>query len=212
MYIPNHHAESRLESLHALIRSYPLGTWVTLGDGELIANHVPFLLDTTRGEFGTLVGHLARANPVWQVGSRSIPSVVAFQGAQTYITPSWYPSKQEHGRTVPTWNYAVVHVHGQPTVIDDRGWLYAHVCRLTDAHEATQAMPWQVADAPADFMEALMRAIVGLEIPIQRIEGKWKTSQNRPERDRQGVVAGLLGQDDSQAAAMAALVRQSLAP
>ncbi len=212
MYIPHHHTESRLDILHALVRAHPLGTWVVPGDGELIANHVPFLLDTTRGEFGTLVGHLARANPVWQSAPSLIPSVVAFQGAQTYITPSWYPSKQEHGRTVPTWNYAVVHVHGRPTFIEEHDWLYDHVCRLTDAHEVMQATPWQVADAPADFIAALIRAIVGVEIPIQRIEGKWKTSQNRPERDRQGVVAGLLGKDDTQAVAMAALVQQSIVP
>lgn len=208
MYMPKHHEESRLDVLHALIRAHPLGAWVVLGDGELIANHIPFLLDTTRGELGTLVGHLARANPVWQAGPSAVPSVVMFQGPQTYITPAWYPSKQEHGKAVPTWNYAVVHVQGQPRFIEEHDWLYKHVSLLTDTHEATEARPWQVDDAPADYREALLRAIVGLEIPIQRIEGKWKTSQNRPERDRQGVVAGLLGRGDDESAAMAALVAQ----
>ena len=208
MYMPKHHEEKRLDVLHALIRAHPLGAWVVLGDDELIANHIPFLLDTTRGEFGTLVGHLARANPVWQAGPGTVPSVVVFQGPQTYITPAWYPSKQEHGKAVPTWNYAVVHVHGQPRYIEERDWLLRHVSRLTDEHEATEARPWHVDEAPADFTEALLRAIVGVEIPIERIEGKWKTSQNRPARDMLGVVAGLLGRGDDQSAAMAALVEQ----
>jgi len=209
MYMPKHHEETRLGVLHALIRSHPLGAWVVPGRGELIANHIPFLLDTTRGEYGTLVGHVARANPIWQIDDGPVPSVVIFQGAESYITPSWYPSKQEHGKAVPTWNYAVVHVHGQPSFIEDREWLYAHVGRLTGEHEARQADPWHVEDAPADFTEALLRAIVGVEIRIQRIEGKWKTSQNRPARDRQGVVDGLLGKGDAHAAAMAELVQQA---
>lgn len=208
MYMPKHHEETRLDVLQALIRAHPLGVWVVLGDGELIANHIPFLLDTKRGERGTLVGHLARANAVWQTAPGPIPSVVTFQGPQTYITPAWYASKLEHGRAVPTWNYAVVHVHGRPTFIEDRDWLYAHVNQLTNEHESGQAHPWQVEDAPADFTEALVGAIVGVEIPIQRIEGKWKTSQNRPERDRQGVMAGLLAKGDSESAAMAALVHK----
>jgi len=206
MYIPKHHEESDLSVLHALIRSQPLGTWVTPGDGELLANHIPFLLDPTRGERGTLVGHVARANPAWQRFSRSVNSVVVFQGPQTYITPSWYPSKHAHGKAVPTWNYAVVHAHGMPRAIEERDWLLQHLNQLTDTHEADQALPWKVSDAPQEYIDKLVRAIVGIEIPIDKIDGKWKVSQNRPEPDKLGVVAGLLGREDAQSKEMASLV------
>ena len=210
MYVPKLHEETRLEVLHALVRTHPLGTWVVVGDGELLANHIPFFIDPSRGEFGTLVGHVARANPVWQSVPGPIASVVAFQGPQTYISPSWYPSKHEHGKAVPTWNYAVVHVQGHPEFVEDRDWLYEHINLLTNEHEASQTLPWKVDDAPPDFTEKLMGAIVGVEIPIQRIEGKWKTSQNRPEHDKLGVVAGLLGKGDQESETMASLVRKHI--
>lgn len=208
MYIPEHHEESDLSVLHALIGSHPLGTWVTPGegDGELLANHIPFLLDPTRGERGSLLGHVARANPVWQRFSRTVHSVVVFQAPQTYITPSWYPSKHAHGKAVPTWNYAVVHAHGIPHVIEDREWLLQHLNQLTDTHEADEVVPWKVSDAPQEFIDRMMRAIVGIEIPIARLVGKWKVSQNRPEPDQRGVVARLLGRQDAQSREMAALV------
>lgn len=208
MYTPKHHEESDLAVLHALIRAHPLGTWVTLDGGELLANHIPFLLDASRGEHGTLVGHVARANGVWQSFSTAVHSVVVFQGAESYITPSWYPSKHAHGKAVPTWNYAVVHAHGLPRAIDDRDWLLRHLNQLTDTHEAVQALPWKVADAPQDFTDRLMQTIVGIEIPIAKLVGKWKVSQNRPEPDKLGVVAGLLARDDAQSRAMADLVGQ----
>ena len=208
MYIPKHHEETDTSILHALIQAHPLGGWVTQGDGELIANHVPFLLDSTRGEYGTLVGHVARANPVWQSMSSTVNSVVIFQGAETYITPSWYPSKHAHGKAVPTWNYAVVHAHGLPRVIEDREWLLAHLNQLTDVHEADQALPWKVSDAPQEFTDRLLQNIVGIEIPIARLVGKWKVSQNRPEPDKLGVVAGLLARNDEQAMEMASLVNR----
>jgi transcriptional regulator len=208
MHNPPLHEETRLDILHALIRTYPLGAWVMLGDGELLANHIPFLLDPTRGEFGTLVGHVARANPVWKTSAQPIPSTIIFQGPQTYISPSWYPSKHEHGKVVPTWNYAVVHAQGQPRYIDDHHWLFEQLGKLTDTHEASQALPWKIDDAPRDFTDTLMSAIVGVEIPIQRIAGKWKTNQNRSDADKLGVVAGLLTKGDQQSTAMAALVRQ----
>lgn len=206
MYIPKHHEETDLAVLHALIKSHPLGAWVTQGDGELLANHIPFLLDPERGECGTLVGHVARANRVWESFSTTVDSVVIFQGAETYITPSWYPSKHAHGKAVPTWNYAVVHAHGLPRVIEDRDWLLRHITQLTDTHEADQALPWKVSDAPEEFTERLLGAIVGIEIPIVRLVGKWKVSQNRPEPDKLGVVAGLLARDDPQSKQMAAMV------
>jgi transcriptional regulator len=211
MYLPKIHEETRLDVLHALIRAHPLGTWVEADEAALVVNHLPFVLDPGAGEFGTLRGHVALANPVWRTSSRTLPGVVTFRGPQAYITPSWYPSKHEHGKAVPTWNYAVVTVHGRPRFIEDGAWLRRHLAELTDTHEAPQALPWNVDDAPAEFTEKLIRAIVGVEIPIARIDGKWKTSQNRPEPDKLGVIAGLLGKRDDESAAMANLVRQHLA-
>ena len=208
MYVPKHHEETDVAVLRALIKSHPLGAWVTHSDDELLANHIPFLLDPSRGENGTLVGHVARANPVWQSFSATVNSVVIFQGSEAYITPSWYPSKHAHGKAVPTWNYAVVHAHGLPRAIEDRHWLLQHVTQLTDTHEGTQALPWKVSDAPQEFTERLMDAIVGIEIPIAKLVGKWKVSQNRPEPDKLGVVAGLLARDDERSKEMAVMVNE----
>jgi len=212
MYLPAIHRETRLDVLHDLIRTHPLGTWVEAGDAELVVNHIPFVLDAVHGEFGRLHGHVARANPVWRKNPGAVPGVVTFRGPQVYITPSWYPSKHEHGKAVPTWNYAIVTAHGRPRFIEDRRWLLDHLGELTDAQEASQALPWKVEDAPADFLDKLVGAIIGVEIPIERIEGKWKTNQNRPEADKLGVVAGLLGKGDDQSVSMARLVRQHVAP
>ncbi len=207
MYVPKHHEESNLATLHALIKAHPLGAWVQQNDGELTANHIPFLIDPTRGEYGTLVGHVARANPAWKSSASNQPSLVIFQGAETYITPSWYPSKHEHGKAVPTWNYAVVHAYGSPIAIEDRNWLWQFLNQLTQQHEARQALPWKVTDAPLDYTEQLMKVIVGIEIPISKLIGKWKVHQNRPAADKLGVVAGLLGRGDENSVAMAALVK-----
>lgn len=206
MYMPKHHEETDAGVLHALIRAHPLGTWVTQGGGELIANHVPFLLDAARGEHGTLVAHVARANPVWRSFSATVPSLIAFQGAECYITPSWYPSKRAHGKTVPTWNYAVVHAHGLPRAVEDAEWLLRHVNALTNTQEAERDAPWKVADAPREFVDKMLESIVGIEIPIMRLVGKWKVSQNRPTADKQGVVAGLNERGDADSREMAALV------
>lgn len=210
MYLPKVHEELNLSVLHALIRSHPLATWVTQADGELAANHIPFLLDPSRGEFGTLMGHVAKANPLWQSFSPTNNSLLVFQGADSYITPSWYPSKHAHGKAVPTWNYAVVHAHGLPRVINDPAWLLQLVTRLTHEHEADQTLPWQVSDAPHDYIDRLLQAIVGIEIPITKLVGKWKVSQNRPDPDKLGVMAGLqtLGTDTSKR--MAALVGEHM--
>jgi transcriptional regulator len=210
MYLPKIHEETRLEVLHALIRAHPLGTWVTADQGDLAVNHIPFHLDAARGEFGTLVGHVARANPIWNHAGAA-RDVVVFRGPQSYVTPNWYPTKHAHGKAVPTWNYVVVTAHGTPKFIDDRDWLREQLRHLTGDQEASQALPWKIEDAPADFIEKMLAAIVGVEIPIARIQGKWKTSQNRPEADKQGVVAGLMGKGDDEAGAMAALVRRHLA-
>jgi transcriptional regulator len=211
MYVPAYHEETDTAVLHALMRAQPLGTWVTPSEGGLIANHIPFLLDESRGEHGTLIAHVARANPAWQQCSKTVESIVIFQGAQSYITPSWYPSKHAHGKAVPTWNYAVVHAHGLPRVIEDRDWLLAHVSAMTDTQEQRhQALPWKVTDAPADFVDQMLRAIVGLEIPITQLTGKWKVSQNRPEADRRGVAEGLAARGDADAVEMAELVRRHI--
>lgn len=203
MYLPAHFEETRPAVLHALVQAHPLATWVVRDGDELIVNHVPFLLDAARGPHGTLVGHVARANPVWrQLG----PSVVVFQGPQAYVSPNWYPSKHAHGKAVPTWNYAVVHAHGTPRAIESRDALLAIVTRLTAAHEAASARPWAVSDAPADYIEKMLEAIVGIEMPVQRLIGKWKVTQNRGLPDRQGVAAGLRERGGDEALAMAELV------
>lgn len=208
MYVPKHHEEHNVPLLHRLIRDNPLGTWITLGDTELIANHLPFFLDVKRGEFGTLVGHVAKANRVWQDFSRSKHSLVTFQGVDTYITPNWYPSKHETGKAVPTWNYAVVHARGMPRVVEDRDWLLDHLTQLTVEHESRQSMPWKITDAPQEFIDRLIQNIVGIEIPIERLIGKWKISQNRPEPDRFGIVDGLSARGDDKSNAMAQLIKQ----
>jgi transcriptional regulator len=191
VYTPSHFEESRPEVLRQLIATHPLGTLVTLTSGGLDANHIPFEF-AAEGPHGTLRGHVARANRVWQDFSRDTAVLVIFQGAQAYITPSWYvATKPESGKVVPTYNYCVVHAHGPLRVIDDREWLRGMVTRLTQRFEGARAAPWQVTDAPADFIDKQLGAIVGIEIPITRIAGKWKVSQNRPEADRAGVAAGL---------------------
>jgi transcriptional regulator len=210
VYVPKQHEETRVEVMHALIRSHSLGAWVTLGDDELVANHIPFEISPERGEFGTLVGHVARANPIWSGTPSEVLGLVTFQGPQSYITPSWYPSKHEHGKAVPTWNYAVVHAYGRASFIEDKSWLYDHVSSLTRRHEASQSFPWSVSDAPADFTERMIGAIVGVQIPILRLIGKWKMSQNRSESDQLGVVAGLMGSKDAQSAGVARLIQKSL--
>lgn len=185
--------------MHALIAAHALGTWacVSAADG-LLMNHIPFQLDLSRGAHGTLVGHVARGNPVWRacVGAQDgnatgAPSIVAFQGPQAYVSPNWYPSKAQDGKAVPTWNYAVVHAHGTARAVDDRARLLQIVSQLTQQHEAAQPHPWQVGDAPPAYIEAMLAGIVGIEIEITRLEGKWKMSQNHSAGNRAGVVAGL---------------------
>jgi transcriptional regulator len=208
VYAPKHFEETDPETLRALIRAHSLGIWVTQSGGELTVNHVPFLLRADAGSPGVLVGHVARANPVWRSLSSTTPSIVVFQGAESYITPSWYPSKHAHGKAVPTWNYAVVHAHGVPRAIDDAEWLLAHLNDLTNTHEAGQALPWKIADAPRDYIDQMIANIVGIEIALTRLEGKWKVSQNRSAADRLGVVAGLTANETPGALEMAALVRE----
>jgi transcriptional regulator len=207
MYVPAQFAEPDVSVLHELISRHPLGAWVALADAELSVNHIPFLLDVSQGPWGTLMGHVARANPIWRSFSTSQASVVVFQGAQAYISPSWYPSKAEHGEVVPTWNYVVVHAHGLPRAIEDRDWLLEHVSRQTNVREAGEIAPWQVSDAPTGFIDGLLRGIVGIEIPIRKLVGKWKVSQNRAKTDQLGAAAGLLEKGTAESIEMAGLIR-----
>lgn len=197
MYTPKHFVESRVESLHGLIRAYPFATLVTRAADGLTANHLPFELV---GE--VLHGHVARGNELARLDGAEV--LLVFQGPDGYISPNWYPSKHETGREVPTWNYAVVHVHGRLRVIDDATWLRRLLETLTDHHEAGQPQPWKISDAPDDHIETSLRAIVGLEVSIDRIEGKFKLSQNHPARNRAGVVAGLRERDGDGDAELAA--------
>lgn len=206
---PRHRLTDR-DAIHSLVASHPLGAWVCQGHEGLIANHVPFLLDRSRGPCGTLIGHIARANTVWRELAPATPSVVMFQGPQAYITPGWYPGKALHGRVVPTWNYVVAHAHGVARAIEDRDWLLDMLNQLTDVHEARRAEPWRVGDAPASFIDKLMRAIVGIEIPINRLEGKLKASQDEALQDRVGTVRGLQEEACGNARSMADLVMKAI--
>lgn len=209
MYLPKHFEETRVAVLHELVRAFPLGALVVPTAEGLEANHIPFEVDPEPSPFGTLRGHIARANPLWREAARDAQALVIFQGPGTYISPSWYQTKRETAKVVPTWNYTAVHAHGALRWIDDRAWLRAFVEKLTNRHEAMRRDPWKVTDAPPDFIEKQLGAIIGLEIPIRRLIGKWKVSQNRPAQDRAGVVEGLSHEGSDAAAAMAEQVRQS---
>lgn len=190
MYQPPNFREDRLDAQHSLIRAHPLGLIITAGPGGLMANWIPCLVDADATQFGTIRCHLARANGQWRELASVEECMVVFQGPQDYVTPSWYATKRETGKVVPTWNYATVHVWGRPRVVEDDVWLRRQLDDLTQQCESDRPMPWKVDDAPADFIVAQMKGIVGIEIPITRIEGKWKMSQNRPEADRVGVLDG----------------------
>ena len=210
MYLPSHFAENRPDALHRLIHDHPLATLVSLtAGGGLNAEHVPLEIDPAPAPFGTLRGHFARANPVWREFSAETGVLAVFQGPQTFVTPSWYASKREHGKVVPTWNYMVVHAHGSIRVIDDPEWLRAFLTKLVAHHESARPDPWKITDAPDDFIERQLTAIVGFEIPITRLEGKWKVSQNRLPADRAGVAAGLRATGDPGAQAMADAVERA---
>jgi transcriptional regulator len=221
MYLPAHFEETRPEVLHELVRSHPLGLLITLDPTGLQANPVPFMLDAAPDGEGdaraaVLRAHVARANPVWREARTDVESLVVFQGPQAYISPSMYPSKAATGKVVPTWNYVMVQARGTLRVVDDALWLHALVTRLTNRHEAARAVPWAVSDAPADYVDTMLRAIVGIEITLSALTGKWKVTQNRSAADRDGVVYGLRAQaeqtGDAQAAAMAELVARGAKP
>jgi transcriptional regulator len=208
MYIPRHNEEKRVPVMHALMVAQPFGTLVTLGASGLFASHIPMVLEDDGSPFGVLKGHISRANAQWRDFVPTIDALAIFAGPQHYISPVWYPETKEHGKEVPTWNYVVVHAYGPLKVIQDHHWLMMNVEKLTNVHEAGSPAPWKVSDAPPDFIKSQLNGIVGLELPIQRLEGKWKVSQNRTERERNGVIDGLAKLNTPESLAMKALVEE----
>ena len=207
MYIPKFNQETRLDVMHALIEAQPFATLVTMSSSGLIASHLPMILDRNEGAYGTLRGHLSRANIQWRDLTSAVEALAIFAGVHHYISPNWYPEKAEDGKVVPTWNYAVVHAYGPLKIIEDPKWLLPHLTALTTQHEAHSPEPWHVSDAPADYIASQIKGIVGIELPISRIEGKWKVSQNKSDRTRQAVEQGLEDLQTPEALAMRDLVR-----
>lgn len=203
VYLPPHFAEADTGAMHELIRAFPLGTLVTLGSDGLAANQIPFVLDARAGESGRLLAHVARNNPVWWDHDADREALVVFQSVEAYISPNWYATKRETHEVVPTWNYAAVHAYGRLVVHDDIRWVRGQAGRLTKQQEAAQPVPWKMADAPSAFTTAQLSQIVGIEIPIARLVGKVKASQNRSHADRAGAIAGLRETGDPGDGAMA---------
>ena len=201
MYNPKHFQEGRVEVLGAFMREYPFATLISVTADGLIASHIPMLWDPEPAPFGTLTGHIARPNPQGRGmpggGRGEVDALAILSGPQAYISPNWYPSKREHAKVVPTWNYVTVHASGPLKIIDDAEWLRRLVTRLTDLHEGFSAVPWKVTDAPEDFIQQMLKGIVGIEIPVRKLDGKWKLSQNRPEPDQAGTIAGLDAKGDA---------------
>ena len=206
MYIPRANQETRIPILHQLIRSQPLAALVTMSSGGLFASHLPMVLEEAGDAPGILRAHVSRANLQWRDLDSSVEALAIFSGPQHYISPTWYPGKLEDGKDVPTWNYVVVHAYGPLKVIEEKEWLMHHLEQLTNQSEAKAAAPWKVSDAPADFIHSLLNGIIGFELPIRRLEGKWKVSQNRSDRDKQGVIEGLAALDTPESQAMKKLV------
>jgi transcriptional regulator len=205
MYIPKHFNEPNLKVMHDLMRTNPLATLVTTTLNGLNANHIPLIL-VENESFGILQGHVARANPIWQESLSEIESLAVFHGVNSYISPSFYATKKENGKVVPTWNYAVVHAYGTLRIIDDAVWLRSQIERLTAQQESSFPESWKLTDAPNDYIEKLILAVVGIEIVITKLEGKWKVSQNQPEQNKEIVVVGLENRSDTNDAEMIELV------
>jgi transcriptional regulator len=208
VFIPQVFEELRVDVMHELIRHYPLGTLIVAARRGVEANHVPFEIDPNPAPLGTLCGHVSRNNPLYSEFEPGIQALVVFTGPDAYVSPSWYRTKQETGRVVPTWNYAVVHVRGPIHFIEDSQRLLAHLGRLTARHEAANAHPWLISDAPSDYIDKQLQRIVAFEIPVSQLHGKWKVSQNRDAGDRQGVAQGMGMMNDPQSIVMAQLVAE----
>lgn len=205
MYVPKHFQEPDRAAMSDLVQAFPLATLVTMSSSGLNANHIPLRWEQAIGPHGALQGHIARANPLW-TDLAEHDALAIFHGHDAYITPNWYPTKQETGRVVPTWNYTAVHLYGRIRTIEDPAWLLALLQRLTDEREARFTTPWRVSDAPAEYIEKLIGAIVGIEMEVTRAVGKWKTSQNQPAANREGAIEGLTASGEEAGAAMAALI------
>lgn len=206
MYLPTHFEQTNLQTLQDLIRSAPLASLVTFGSRGLNANPIPLYFEANDSS-SLLQGHVARANPIWRDFDDQVEALAIFQGVNAYISPSWYPSKAEHGKAVPTWNYVTLHVYGKLRVRDEQVWLREFLDKLTNQQEATFSQPWQVSDAPVDYLEKMLQAIVGIELEITRWEGKWKLSQNKTGAEHQGVIEGLKQQTKFDAVALANLMQ-----
>jgi transcriptional regulator len=210
VYLPSHFREERTEVLHSVIRACPLATLVVAHGAGFEVNHVPCLLREGPDGAPAIHAHVSRANPLAKLAGAGVPAVAVFTASEGYVSPSWYPAKAEHGRVVPTWNYIVVHAHGSLRAIDDVAWLRGQVEALTRAHEGAREHPWAVSDAPEDYVASQLQGIIGLELAIARLEGKWKLSQNRALTDRIGVAEGLESEPGEGPATLARRVRDAL--
>lgn len=210
MYLPPHFEQADRAEVEALVAAHPFALLVTQREGSIAANPIPFLWEPARGEQGTLVGHVARANPVWEETVPGSEALVVFSGGEAYISPNWYPSKQVTHEAVPTWNYTMVQFRGTPTFHHDEKWLRGAVGKLTTRMERDQPVPWKMADAPRPYMETMLDRIVGIEIPVTSISAKWKLSQNRSDADREGAADGLATSADPGDRAIEALMRATL--
>jgi transcriptional regulator len=211
MYLPHQFRVDKLAQMHALMRAKPFAALISGGSTGLCATHLPTVLKQ-EGERGIIECHLARANPHWNILAEGNEALMIFQGPEGYITPNWYPSKAEHQKVVPTWNYAVVHAYGRPEVMHDEAWTRRHVGELTAQHEMDQPRPWALSDAPETFIEGMLRHIIGFRFAITRLEGKWKMSQNRSVKDRNGVACGLEQRGKGDDIAMADIILQNITP
>ena len=212
MYLPAQFAEERVDVMHELIRTHSLASIVTLAGGKLTANHIPMRIFASPAPFGTLRAHVARANRLWRDIAAGADALTIFQGPNLYISPSHYATKRETGKVVPTWNYTVVHAHGTLRAMDDPRWLREFLEGLTDQHESGRTVPWKISDAPDDFINAQLKAIVGLELTITELVGKWKVSQNRLPTDRQSTMESLRKDATPASTAMATLIEQAFKP
>jgi transcriptional regulator len=211
MYRPDHFRVDDIAQMHALMRARPFAALVSAGPGGLYASHLPTVLKDG-GACGVIECHLARANPHWKELAAGGEALMIFQGPEGYVTPNWYPSKAEHGKAVPTWNFAVVHAYGRPEVVSDRDALLRHVTELTTQQERNETAPWAVSDAPSSYIDVMLRGIVGFRFEIARLEGKWKMSQNREPADRTGVAAGLARRSEGDDLEMAEIITRDVTP
>jgi transcriptional regulator len=210
MYIPPQFEQPDVNVMHELIRTRSLATLVTMGSEGIDANHIPLHLSVSPKPHGVLRGHVARSNPLWNDLDSAIDALAIFHGPDAYISPSWYATKQEAGKVVPTWNYTVVHAYGSLRIIDDAGWVRTQLEALTTQNEAGFPHPWKLSDAPEDFTEKLIGAVVGIEMVITRLTGKWKVSQNQPLQNQLSVIHGLNSGSQSEVDAMADLIKAGI--